>query len=131
MRQSVEVTARNNLIIADASDDWNYADPSIRSFKLSSMYIDEEEGDDCSPPRSLTSAQRLKTGIHARLDTPPTSAHSQGIFAQPKVNKVVVPVGHRIVVSNLQQTVTQDDIRVRICILCVVYLYTKDFFCFV
>lgn len=57
------------------------------------------------PPRNL--------GIRARLDSNPTQPQTHGILSQTKT-KVVVPAGHRIVISNLQSTVTQDDIRVSI-----------------
>lgn len=118
IRQSVEVTARNNYL-ENVAEDWNYADPSLRSFKMSSMYVNEDDNDDIEEipaPRSSASGQRVKTGVHARLDTPVVSNNSnqsQGIFAGQAKAKVVVPMGHRIVVSNLQPTVTQDDIRVR------------------
>lgn len=52
------------------------------------------------------------SNVHSRLDTSPIQNQSHGIFSVPTKTKVVVPAGHRIVVSNLQQTVTQDDIRV-------------------
>lgn len=53
------------------------------------------------------------SNVHSRLDKTPVQTQSHGIFAAPQTKtKVVIPVGHRIVVSNLQQTVTQDDIRV-------------------
>lgn len=50
------------------------------------------------------------SNIRSRLDNAPQQ-ESHGIFSQPKA-KVMVPAGHRIVVSNLQSTVTQDDIKV-------------------
>lgn len=93
--------------------EWRYTDPNVRSIKMSPYFIDDEM-EDVSPPRPST--QQHKTGIHARLDTPVTAqSQSQGIFSQNKT-KVVVPIGHRIVVSNLQATVTQDDIRVSKCV---------------
>ncbi|XP_057658407.1 polymerase delta-interacting protein 3-like isoform X2 [Diorhabda carinulata] len=57
---------------------------------------------------SLQGTSRV-TNVHSRLDdsVPP---ESHGIFSTAKT-KVVVPAGHRIVVSNLQPTVTQDDIK--------------------
>lgn len=51
------------------------------------------------------------SNVHSRLDTSPMPTQSHGIFSTPTKTKVVVPAGHRIVVSNLQQSVTQDDIR--------------------
>lgn len=104
-RQNVKVMAKNNLQTVDLTSDWSYADPNMRSIKMSPYFIDDDV--EMSPPRT---APTIKTGVHARLDTPAAPSQSQGIFSQAKA-KVVVPVGHRIVVSNLQSTVTQDDIR--------------------
>lgn len=57
---------------------------------------------------SLQGTSRI-TNVHSRLDdSVPSESH--GIFSTTKT-KVVVPAGHRIVVSNLQPTVTQDDIK--------------------
>lgn len=103
-RPNVKIMTKNNPPTVDLTNEWNYADPSVRSIKMSPYFIDDDV--EMSPPRTAS----IKTGVHARLDTPPTPSASQGIFAQTKT-KVVVPVGHRIVVSNLQPTVTQDDIR--------------------
>lgn len=50
------------------------------------------------------------SNIHSRLDSIP-QPESHGIFSAAKT-KVVVPAGHRIVVSNLQNTVSQEDIKV-------------------
>ncbi|GLV41725.1 uncharacterized protein CBL_00338 [Carabus blaptoides fortunei] len=105
--QPIDVTGRNNFVI-ESVNDWAYGEPPSRSIKLSSMFTDEDMEDNSL--QTSTVAQRLKTGVHARLDTPISTTHSQGIFAHTKT-KVVVPVGHRIVVSNLQSTVTKDDIR--------------------
>lgn len=61
---------------------------------------------------SLQGSSR-SSNVHSRLDTYPIETQSHGILAQSTTKtKVVVPVGHRIVVSNLQPTVTQDDIKV-------------------
>lgn len=51
------------------------------------------------------------SNVHSRLDSAPAQPVSHGILSQAKT-KVVVPAGHRIVVSNLQPTVTEDDIKV-------------------
>lgn len=50
------------------------------------------------------------SNIHSRLDSNLPQPESHGIFAATKT-KVVVPAGHRIVVSNLQNTVSQEDIK--------------------
>ncbi|CAH1112803.1 unnamed protein product [Psylliodes chrysocephalus] len=59
------------------------------------------------PTVSLQGTSRI-TNVHSRLDDS-SSGDSHGIFSQK--TKVLVPAGHRIVVSNLQQSVTQDDIK--------------------
>nr|CAI5825858.1 unnamed protein product [Callosobruchus analis] len=55
------------------------------------------------------------SNVRSRLDGAPAmcSGDSHGIFSGAGVQKkvVIVPEGHRIVVSNLQPTVTQDDIK--------------------
>ncbi|VEN48142.1 unnamed protein product [Callosobruchus maculatus] len=61
-----------------------------------------------APPRA--------SNVRSRLDGAPSmgsSGDSHGIFSGAGVQKkvVIVPEGHRIVVSNLQPTVTQDDIK--------------------
>ncbi|XP_044755256.1 polymerase delta-interacting protein 3-like isoform X2 [Coccinella septempunctata] len=50
------------------------------------------------------------SNIHSRLDANIPQPESHGIFSATKT-KVVVPAGHRIVVSNLQNTVSQEDIK--------------------
>ncbi|CAH1170428.1 unnamed protein product [Phaedon cochleariae] len=71
-----------------------------------------EEDEDmpmAAPARSTVALQGTSrsTDVRSRLDGSPRPA-SHGIFSHAKV---VVPAGHRIVVSNLQSTVTQDDIK--------------------
>ncbi|XP_023017820.1 uncharacterized protein isoform X2 [Leptinotarsa decemlineata] len=79
-----------------------------------SGYVDldeiEEEEMPLAPVRSTMNLQGTSrvSNVHSRLDNSPSSPESHGIFSQ---TKVVVPAGHRIVVSNLQQSVTQDDIK--------------------
>nr|CAH7767718.1 unnamed protein product [Callosobruchus chinensis] len=59
------------------------------------------------PPRA--------SNVRSRLDGAPAKASgdSHGIFSGAGVQKkvVIIPEGHRIVVSNLHSTVTQDDIK--------------------
>ncbi|KAG5899131.1 hypothetical protein JTB14_021629 [Gonioctena quinquepunctata] len=77
-------------------------------------YIDLDEIEDEEMPMvPLRSTMKLKgtsrvSNVHSRLDSSPSTPESHGIFSQ---TKVVVPAGHRIVVSNLQSSVTQDDIK--------------------
>ncbi|XP_044271195.1 polymerase delta-interacting protein 3-like isoform X2 [Tribolium madens] len=82
-------------------------------------YIDLDAVDDEEMPLApiapikqtitLQGSSRI-SNIHSRLDGSPIEPETHGIFGQPKT-KVVVPAGHRIVVSNLQPTVTQDDVK--------------------
>lgn len=68
-----------------------------------------------APVRQTISLQgsSRSSNVHSRLDTYPID-QTHGILGQSTTKtKVVVPAGHRIVVSNLQPTVTQDDIKVR------------------
>lgn len=75
--------------------------------------IDDEEMPLASARQTISIPPTMRvSNIHSRLDTKMSQQQeSQGILSQTKT-KVVVPVGHRIVVSNLQPTVTQDDIKV-------------------
>lgn len=84
-----------------------------------SGYIDLDAVEDEEMPlvqarsrMTLQGTSRI-SNVHSRLDSMPAASESHGIFSQTKT-KVVVPAGHRIVVSNLQPTVTQDDIKVSI-----------------
>ncbi|KAJ8979066.1 hypothetical protein NQ317_005747 [Molorchus minor] len=77
-----------------------------------SGYIDLDATEDEEMPlvsHSFQGTSRI-SNVHSRLDSLPSTQDSHGIFSQTKT-KVVVPAGHRIVVSNLQPSVTQDDIK--------------------
>lgn len=75
-----------------------------------SSYVDLDAVNDEEMPLAPLPSRNL--GIRARLDSNPAQPQSHGILSHTPKTKVVVPAGHRIVVSNLQSTVTQDDIRV-------------------
>lgn len=96
-------------MVSDASSGtWKtYASP-LRS-NGNFMEIDSDEESQQQHVRSSRAGLGRSggSGVHSRLDSAPTT---HGILGQQKA-KVVVPAGHRIVVSNLQSTVTQDDIR--------------------
>lgn len=77
--------------------------------------VEDEEMPLILPSRSTIALQgsSRSSNVHSRLDTYPVEPQSHGILAQNTTKtKVVVPAGHRIVVSNLQASVTQDDIKV-------------------
>lgn len=99
--------------------EWNrYSAPRNRGRIMPSGYIDLDAPEDeemplVSPIKHSIFMQRPSrlSNVHSRLDISPVQTQSHGIFSSPTKTKVVVPAGHRIVVSNLQPTVTQDDIR--------------------
>ncbi|KAF2900445.1 hypothetical protein ILUMI_05740 [Ignelater luminosus] len=100
------------------SSDWQTYSPFSRSRVAPSGYVDLDAPEDEEMPLVSPVKQTIfmqgtsrSSNVHSRLDTSPIQNQSHGIFAVPTKTKVVVPAGHRIVVSNLQQTVTQDDIR--------------------
>ncbi|XP_050315344.1 polymerase delta-interacting protein 3-like [Anthonomus grandis grandis] len=73
--------------------------------------VDEDEEMPMMPPSRISLKGSTRTSnVHSRLDSSPADQLSHGILAQPKT-KVVVPAGHRIVVSNLQGSVTEEDIK--------------------
>lgn len=80
---------------------------------MSYVDLDEEEMPMVSARQtiSLQGSTRI-TNVHSRLDSSPPRQSTHGILAAQPKTKVVVPAGHRIVVSNLQASVTQDDIKV-------------------
>mgnify|MGYP005983922155 FL=1 len=91
--------------------------PVSKPLRMPHAYVDLDAVDDEEMPLapikqtiSLQGSSRI-SNIHSRLDSSPIEQETHGIFGQPKT-KVVVPAGHRIVVSNLQPTVTQDDVKV-------------------
>ncbi|XP_063907691.1 polymerase delta-interacting protein 3-like isoform X2 [Zophobas morio] len=90
--------------------------PVSKPLRMPHAYVDLDAVDDEEMPLapikqtiSLQGSSRI-SNIHSRLDSSPIEQETHGIFGQPKT-KVVVPAGHRIVVSNLQPTVTQDDVK--------------------
>ncbi|XP_018321690.1 polymerase delta-interacting protein 3 [Agrilus planipennis] len=108
MSERMRYTRHNN-------PDWPYLPPSSRMPIAPTAYIDLDKPDEDEEmplvPYSPVSNTSFRASILSRLDSNPPQHQSHGIFANQTKTKVVVPAGHRIVVSNLQQTVTQDDIR--------------------
>jgi hypothetical protein len=92
------------------------------SFSCSIEPEDSDDEDDLSPWRrgSVSSSARVLAGrmsseLKARLDTPVVTPRTMGILSSgsKSTNSTPsAPTGHRIVVSNLQTSVTQEDIRV-------------------
>jgi len=117
-RHQLRIAARNDLLDNSSADWRSYPVPHTRGRVTPSGYIDLDAPDDEEMPMASPVKQTIfmqgtsrSSNVHSRLDTSPAQPQSHGIFAMPTKTKVVVPAGHRIVVSNLQQTVTQDDIR--------------------
>lgn len=115
-RQAMRDVMREELLLA--SSGWsNLVTP--RTMRLQpSGYVDLDAVDEHEEmPMIHPSASRISlqgssrvSNIHSRLDNAPSQPRSHGILSQTKT-KVVVPAGHRIVVSNLQSSVTEDDIK--------------------
>nr|CAD7577812.1 unnamed protein product [Timema californicum] len=89
---------------------------TIPAPRMQALDSDEEDVDIWRPD----STGRMSSELKARLDTTVPAPRSMGILgvataaAKPKGPVAVLgapPVGHRIVVSNLQPTVTHEDIR--------------------
>ena len=60
-------------------------------------------------------AGRMSSELKARLDTPVVTPRTMGILSAGSKSSSTTPstpTGHRIVVSNLQTSVTHEDIRV-------------------
>ncbi|XP_018567509.1 polymerase delta-interacting protein 3 isoform X2 [Anoplophora glabripennis] len=118
MINSLETTrqAMREALREELGNGWqNYVTPKPLRMQPSG-YIDLDAVDDEEMPLVQTRSRMTLQGtsrisnVHSRLDSMPAISESHGIFSQAKT-KVVVPAGHRIVVSNLQPTVTQDDIK--------------------
>lgn len=99
-----------NLVSDSANTEWrSYRSSNARP----STYIDLDAVEDEEMPLAPMSRPNIasKSNIHSRLDSTPAQPQTHGILANSTKTKVVVPIGHRIVVSNLQNGVTEDDIR--------------------
>lgn len=66
--------------------------------------------------RYLEIRGRREVGVKSRLDSLPSKPRTMGILSRPKTgsNSSSGTTGYRIVVSNLQANVTQEDIKVGI-----------------
>jgi len=109
-RIPADITVQRGSLVEPTSGSWKTFSSMIRQHSYADLDAPMEE-DDMPMAPIRPGMGRLSSNIHSRLDTAPSMrSNSHGILSQPKT-KVVVPMGHRIVVSNLQPTVTQDDIR--------------------
>jgi hypothetical protein len=88
---------------------------------LCSIEPEDSDEEELSPWRrgSVTGstgvlAGRMSSELKARLDTPIVTPRTMGILSagSKSTNTTPAPTGHRIVVSNLQTSVTHEDIRV-------------------
>jgi len=118
-RQAMRDVMREELLLAGSS--WNnLVTPKTRRLQPSS-YVDLDAMDEDDDMPIITGISKNESrislqgsvrssNVHSRLDSLSNQPRSHGILAQTKT-KVVVPAGHRIVVSNLQPSVTEDDIK--------------------
>ncbi|XP_075220254.1 uncharacterized protein LOC142323852 isoform X2 [Lycorma delicatula] len=84
----------------------NRQTPVMRTFGATRGSVFEEE-DNLRSHRS-----RISQEMKARLDTPAAPlSRSMGVLSQPSSVQTSQPTGHRIVVSNLQPSVTHEDIK--------------------
>lgn len=114
-RQAMRDVMREELLLARNS--WSdYVAPPKPLRLQPSGYIDLDAVDDdeempyAHPSRISLHGSTRVSNIHSRLDSTPHEPVSHGILSHTKT-KVVVPAGHRIVVSNLHSSVIEDDIK--------------------
>ncbi|KAL1494013.1 hypothetical protein ABEB36_009686 [Hypothenemus hampei] len=113
-RQAMRDVMREELLLANRWSDLITPKP-LRLQPSGYVDLDAVNDDEemvMAPPvrRIHLQGSTRVSNIHSRLDSAPIQAVSHGILGQPKT-KVVIPAGHRIVVSNLQPSVTEDDIK--------------------
>ncbi|XP_012264492.1 uncharacterized protein LOC105690915 [Athalia rosae] len=99
-----KIIARNSLGKAAPSskDDWNFGS------KARTILAQDTVSD-----RYLDVRGRREIGVKSRLDSLPSKPRTMGILSRPKSssNSTSATTGYRIVVSNLQANVTQEDIK--------------------
>ncbi|ERL88855.1 uncharacterized protein LOC109539114 isoform X2 [Dendroctonus ponderosae] len=115
-RQAMRDVMREELLMANRG--WsNLITPKPMRLQPSG-YVDlDAADDDVDMPVLHLPASRVAlkgfsrtSNVHSRLDGNQDQFNSHGIMSDIKT-KVVIPVGHRIVVSNLHPSVTEDDIK--------------------
>ncbi|GLH02796.1 hypothetical protein R5R35_012871 [Gryllus longicercus] len=118
---NIKVVARNvasqkhpRTLASDS--EWNYDSHSARRGRIEILDSDEESHV-ASWPRSGGSGTgqlvgRMSSELKARLDSPNVVPRTMGILSSSSNSTTTsTPTGHRIVVSNLQPSVTHEDIR--------------------
>ncbi|CAG9771084.1 unnamed protein product [Ceutorhynchus assimilis] len=126
-RQAMRDVVREELMLANRGWPSFPAPRPIRSsvdhprppIRPASRYIDLDavvEDEEMPMVRNEVSRIALRgstrvSNVHSRLDGAPSQPKSHGILAGEMSTKVVVPNGHRIVVSNLESSVTEEDIK--------------------
>lgn len=99
-----KIVARTSMgkSTASSKDDWNFGS------KARTILADDTVND-----RYLEVRGRREVGVKSRLDSLPSKPRTMGILSRPKSssNSTSVTTGYRIVVSNLQANVTQEDIK--------------------
>lgn len=109
--QPTNIKKHPRTLTSDA--EWNYDSHSNRKGRVEILDSDEE-GHIAAWARSTgsngPSVGRMSSELKARLDSPNVVPRTMGILSS-SANSPSTPTGHRIVVSNLQPSVTHEDIR--------------------
>ncbi|KAJ4441598.1 uncharacterized protein [Periplaneta americana] len=128
---SLKIIARNTPqpkhgpTLLSEREEWNFEAQNIKHGNVAPMARIEPEDsdeDDLSPWRRGSGpgstgvlAGRMSSELKARLDTPVVAPRTMGILSAGSKTSASTtpstPAGHRIVVSNLQTSVTHEDIR--------------------
>jgi len=127
---SLKIIARNvpqpkhGPTLLSEREEWNYGAQSAKHGNITPISrIEPEDSDEDLPPwRQGTVASstgvlagRMSSELKARLDTPVVTPRTMGILSvgskSSSSTTPSTPTGHRIVVSNLQTSVTHEDIR--------------------
>ncbi|KAJ9593033.1 hypothetical protein L9F63_015302 [Diploptera punctata] len=127
---SLKIIARNTpqpkhgpTLLSDR-EEWNYESQTIKHGNvapITRIEIEDSDEEEVAAWRRTGSAVsgvlggRMSSELKARLDTPVVPPRTMGILSSgstktPAAN-TSTPTGHRIVVSNLQTSVTHEDIR--------------------
>ncbi|XP_021931285.1 uncharacterized protein LOC110835413 isoform X2 [Zootermopsis nevadensis] len=129
---SLKIIARNTQqlkhgpTLLSEREEWNYEAQPLKHVNVPPVSRiepeDSDDEDDLSPwKRGSASgstgmlAGRMSSELKARLDTPVVTPRTMGILSVGSKSSTnttpSAPTGHRIVVSNLQTSVTHEDIR--------------------
>ncbi|PNF26710.1 hypothetical protein B7P43_G03372 [Cryptotermes secundus] len=126
---SLKIIARNTPqpkhgpTLLSERKEWNYEAQSVKHGNVTPVSRTEPEDSDEDLPlwrqgsvsgSTGAMAGRMSSELKARLDTPVVTPRTMGILSAGSKSANTTPsapIGHRIVVSNLQTSVTHEDIR--------------------